>query len=437
MKRPRGSSPPTVATLTIHEIAPGGDGVGHLEGPSRRAVFVPGVVAGDEVRVAVEEGKPLRGRVLEVLRPGPHRVEAPCAVAHRCGGCNWMPMGRDARLHLYEDHLRRALPAAFADTPVVVHPLPSSGLGRRVRARVHVRASGGRAVVGMRAPRRRDPVEVDTCVILHPRLEDARRRLGPLLDGAHGEGDASLALGRGDAPPVLELRWSGPLPAACFGRFEVGVARGEWSGLRAFQGESPRPIVVGDPTPWMKGADGRDLRLAPGGFGQATEEGNDILAGRVRDLASSSPVSSVVELYAGAGNLTVLLAALAADVVAVEEHEGACEAARTNLKDRGLTARVVQGDAAAHRWKAGTHLLVLDPPRTGAREVAQQLLAVSVRRVLYVSCDASTLGRDLTALAPRYELMALEAVEMFPFTSHVEAIALLEARPRGGSPGLP
>ena len=143
---------------------------------------------------------------------------------------------------------------------------------------------------------------------------------------------------------------------------------------------------------------------------------------------------TLVELYAGSGNLTVLLArALEARtdsvrLVAVETMEPACAAARENLARRGLSARVVHANADSYALPEGTRVVVLDPPRTGARAVCEALAQSKVHGVVMVSCDPSTLGRDLATLAPRYDLVRLSTFEMFPETSHVETLAVLRAK---------
>ncbi len=136
---------------------------------------------------------------------------------------------------------------------------------------------------------------------------------------------------------------------------------------------------------------------------QATEEGNAILARRVAELALGTPA---VELYAGAGNLTVLLArAEERELVAVETSKEACAAARSNLAARGLTAKVVEADAASFILPKATRLLVLDPPREGARAACAAAAARTpgarskLSRIVYVSCDPATLARDVKILA--------------------------------------
>ncbi len=438
MTRPRKKEAKTISQeLSVTELCPGGDGVAIIEhGGERRAVFLRGVAAGDRVRAEVDFAhRPARGRVLELLSGGSERVTPACAYVARCGGCDWMHVSAKGRETAYVEHLRRALPPAWREQPISFHPARAS-LGYRTRARVHVRASGGRAIVGMNAARSNEPVEVDTCVILDPIIERARLKLAALFEGTHGDGDVQLAHGRGDSA-VLEVRWSGALPPSFYARMDAAAKAGEIAGARIFSGDISRPSPIGDPTPWMRGADDLPLELAPGGFAQASDAGNRDLVMRVDELAGtvlkSDPAQAkVIELYSGAGNLTVLLAKRAGSYVAVESDRDGCRAAENNLRTRGVRAKVVESDADTYALPRATQLVVLDPPRTGARAVAERLLPSLVRHVLYVSCDPQTLGRDLAVLAPAYRPIHVEAFEMFPQTSHIEAVVLLESTSRDG-----
>jgi 23S rRNA (uracil1939-C5)-methyltransferase len=230
---------------------------------------------------------------------------------------------------------------------------------------------------------------------------------------------------------VIDLRWSGDLPAETFARVDRAVKDGTIVGARLFAGEVRVPATIGDPTPVIAGADGAPLRLAPGGFAQANEAANLLLASRVRAFADEAPAGPCLELYAGAGNLTVLLAQRR-DVVAVESDRDACAAARANLAARGLSdkAKVIEGSAADAPIAKGTRLVVLDPPRAGAKDAVVRLAGVPA--VIYVSCDPPTLGRDLRLLAERgFDLVAIETFEMFPQTSHVETVAFLRKTKKG------
>jgi 23S rRNA (uracil1939-C5)-methyltransferase len=394
-------------------------------------VFVPRTAPGDRVRLRVDPAqRPARGQLLALLEPGPDRVAPACPWSDRCGGCDWMHLSIEAQRRAHLERARQALPAAWAEVPVESRAA-GPALAYRTRARVHVqcgagRGRPGRVVVGMHEAGTHQPVEVEACAVLVEPLERARRHLGPLFEGSRGRGDVQMALGAGQRA-VLEVRWTGgEVAAATFGRLEAAVGSGALAGARVWSEGAARPATVGDPTPWMTGPDGAPLRLAPGGFGQAHEEVNAALATHVAERARRAGPGPVVELYAGAGNLGVLLARDAPELVCVEASREACDAARANLTARGLRARVVEGAAERYEWAASTHLVVLDPPRTGAREVAERLARSRVRHVVYVACDAATLGRDLAALQGRYAPVSVTAFEMFPQTSHVEIVVTLE-----------
>ena len=178
------------AEARIDELAPGGDGVAHVAiAGDRRAVFVRGTAVGDVVTLAIDPSRrPARGRVLALVAPGPERVaKVACAFVEACGGCDWMHVSLAGQAKAHEVQLRRALPRAWEGTPITTHPA-ALALGYRTRARLHVRASGGRAIVGMHEAGTREPVEVDTCVVLDPALDAARAAVGPLLEGAHRRG---------------------------------------------------------------------------------------------------------------------------------------------------------------------------------------------------------------------------------------------------------
>ncbi len=414
--------------VTVSDLANGGDGVALVDvDGERRAVFVRGAALGDELELDVDLAtRPARGRVLRIVSAGRSRVVPVCRYAEPCGGCGWMHISAPGQEEAHGQRIQATLPEAWLRVPLAFHP-PGEPLGSRTRARLSARASGGRAIIGLREAGTHETVEVDRCVILHAELDRARLALGPVLEGARGQGEAQIALGaRGR--PVLELKWEGRLLPATFARLEAGVKIDEWAGARVFEGDTPRPAVIGDPTPWTVGADGETLRLAPAGFAQASEKANVELGQRLLLLGTAAlggSLGNVVELFAGAGNFTVLLARHAERVVAVEANAAACDAARQNLAARGLTAKVVQALAEEHLIRRATNLVVLDPPRAGARLVAERLALARPRVIAYVSCDLPTLARDLEILSKSYDPVALEAFTMFPHTPHLETLAVL------------
>ena len=406
------------AVVRTTSMAPSGEAVAHLEeGGERRALLVRGGAPDEVARVRFDpSSRPARAEIVELVEPSRARVAPPCPYVDACGGCDWMHLSREAQRAAHVALAERVAKGA----PIAFHAAERP-LAYRTRARLHAR----RGKVGFFGARTHTIVAPDACAVLEPRAETARAAIVGLLSGARGEGEVSVALGRGGLP-VADVAWSDEFAPTIFSRLEAEVAAKRWAGFRVTIGEARKPAVVGDPTPFIEAADGAPLELAPGGFSQANEPVNRALATRVAALASEA--KKVVELYAGAGNFTVLLAR-AATVRAVESHEAACEAARRNLAARSLEAKVTCADAATFELPGGTDLVVLDPPRTGARDACDRLArAKSVRRVVYVSCDRATLERDAAILAERYDVASIDLFEMFPSTSHVETVAAFERR---------
>lgn len=430
-------------TLRIESIGAGGAGVAHHEG---RAVFVPRTAPGDLVEASVEPaGAALRGRLLGVLEPGPSRVEPACRFVETCGGCDLMHLSLDAQRAAHRDIVLDALRrigGIGALPEIVTHDVPApaagapAGLAYRTRARFHARVHRGRVEVGYRAPASHDLTPVDRCIVLVPELDALLTELPAVLEGATGSGEISVARGA-QGLPVVDIAWRGTLPAALWARLDERVSTARWAGARAWLEGAAKPASFGDPRPVVPGADGRPLVLAAGGFAQPSDEAAAVLARRAADLArkSGDAIGSLVELFAGSGTLSILLAPLAARFIAVESDEDSARAARHNLDERGLAGKVVTADADSYDLgRAGA--VVLDPPRTGARGAVTHIAASHARTVVYVACDPVTMARDLGVLvAAGFSLTDVETVEIFPQTSHVETLVRLVrsgGRPRSG-----
>ncbi|MGK4001938.1 TRAM domain-containing protein [Sorangium sp. So ce1036] len=447
--------------LRIEELAAGGAGVGRLSG---EVVFVPATAPGDLVEVELDRSaRPARGKLLRVLSPSEDRIPPPCRFADACGGCDWMHVRVEAQQAAHERIVRQAIARATslsALPSVRVHPAPRP-LGYRSRARLLARAERGEVRVGYRAPRTHAVVAIDRCLVLGDEIAPVVGDLPGLLRGAAGEGDILLARGA-SGRPVVELLWRGQLPPAVWQRLDERTCGGAWAGARVTLDGAREAASFGDPRPVILGADGLPLRLAPGGFGQPSEEGAAVLARRAAALAhlGSSRPPHVLELFAGSGTLSVLLARGAAPAAALAATgEGAASAVaattaaaegaaleaaapasftavelaaeavaclRQNLGGRGLAGKAVEADADQAPIPARTDVVVLDPPRGGAPGAARAIAASSARVVVYVSCDPATLARDLGVLVRGgFEITDVEVVELFPQTSHIESIVRL------------
>lgn len=429
---------PLLLRLQIEALADSGEGIARVELEGRRrAVFVPMTAPGDLVTAEVRtEGNVLRGRVVELLEASTERTPVPCAFAIACGGCDWMHLSLQAQrqhhLASTKEALSRALPAVAIPTPQF-HPAQRTEQ-YRTRVRLGVRADARAVVVGFRAPRSRALVEVDTCMIASRVVDDARGQVSSWLAGSQGAGEVIIAQGVGGLA-ALVLEWQGELASGVFSYAERQVLGSQWAGVEIRLKGSRAPAVIGEPASVMVGFDGRELRAAPGGFMQAHAEVSRSLVEHV--AGSVEQGTPTLELFCGAGNITVALAARAARLEAVEGDARAVEAARWNLASRGIGARVMQADANAVAIASWARTMVLDPPRVGAPEVSKRIAEASrVRRVVMVSCDQPTMVRDLVLMGGGasewpWAIVSVDLFEMFPHTSHIETVVVLDRRKKG------
>lgn len=382
----------------------GADGALETE---RGIVFVPLTVPGDLVRVARvrKRGRVLRGEGVEILEPSKSRREAPCSIVERCGGCPWMPI-TDAK----QAKLKRERVAKLG-VDVAWHQASTTGYRQRARL-----AWRGRAL-GYRERRGKNVVDAPSCVVLDEARSAAWTRLRTLSDVLRGQGE--ILLGPAERGVVAALRTRSPqdpgLYQRCPGLVDE-VLRGvvlEVDGARAQWGAQHESYEV----------DGGTLTSPIGGFAQGHGALNEAL---VQYVGAQTPSGSgVLELYCGAGNLSVRLAREASSFVGVELDADAVSACRANLKARGLRGKVVESSADA--FPEGRYdVVVLDPPRAGARDAVARIEATRAQTVVYVSCHLATLQRDLKVLSDAgYRLERCAAFDMFPQTPHLEVVATL------------
>lgn len=413
------SKPTSRAEGVVEKLVAGGDGLLRLNG---EVIFVPRVAPGERVAIEIDRSrKPARGRLLKVLEPSRDRVDAPCARFDRCGGCDLMHLSRDAQREVRLSILREAL----GDVPIAWHDAtPARG---RTRARLHVRPVGGRVVAGFHATGSNTIVDLEDCGALDPRLLPAIEDVRAICATNKGDGEASLALGA-EGKPVLSISWRPELPASAFAEADRRVREGRLAGVEIAMHGVSTPARIGDPRPVFVASDGLPVYAPPRGFAQASEVGDRVLVDLVANRARARD-HRVLELFAGSGNFTVALAREAAHVTAVELDAAASASCRENVAARGLSnVKIVAADADSYPIPRDVDLVVLDPPRAGARGAAAALAAnKKVKRIVYVSCDPKTLARDVATLAP-YALLSVDAIDLFPDTSHVETIAVLERK---------
>lgn len=425
---------PAVGPARVERLGHDGDGSAAVDGGT---VFVRGALPGERVRLgpAWKDGSIRRALLEAIEEPSPDRVEPACPITATCGGCPLMIASESLELREKKALVERAFSNAGLEVAVeIVGPAPM--LAYRTRARLAFR---GKRLLGYRAFGTRELVDVDHCAVLAPALDAAlvalRATLAPTLVD---EGEIHLGLGAHGA--VVSVRSDGPQGAATFTALAGLVERGALGGAAIVAGGATAVTTYGDALEQAHDVDGRALTVPLGGFRQAHEGASAELARTVlawSGLDEPHPGEAsprrVLELYAGHGNFTLPLAARAASVVAVESAATSTAALAKNLATHGLRAKVVTADAAdatAKEKRSSADVVVLDPPRAGARECIDALVLLRPPVLVYVSCDPRTLARDCAALVQRgYVLERVKAVNCFPRTASIEAVAKLVRTP--------
>ena len=388
--------------MEILGLAAGGDGVARL--PEGLTLFVPFAAAGDRVRVRVvaRHRRFARGEISQLLEAGPGRREPRCEVFGRCGGCEWQHLDYPVQVEAKRDILRDALVriGGWGSIPELSFTPSPSPYFYRARARWLARPGA----VGYRERASHALCAVEACPILVSSLEAELSRLA-------GSGPENMS-GSG------EFEWE-----AIAGYDEqVRSTRLGPGGRPEFARQSRHPAIE-------LSVGGDLLTISPGTFIQANRLLHDALHQAVIACAGSG--RRILELYAGAGFFTLALARRFAAVEAVEASAGAVADLRSNLRAAGLDGvHVVEGDAEkvlASAPASAPDVILLDPPRAGlSTEALSRMAALQAPRIVYLSCDPATLSRDSARLRQHgYALESVRGFDLFPQTSHVEALAVM------------
>ena len=390
--------------VDVGPVAHGGHCVARLDG---QVVFVRHTLPGERVRIRITERSKrfLRADAVEVLEAAPDRVTAPCPYAGDCGGCDFQHVSPEGQRRLLTSVVREQLERlAGLSWDGEVEAVQPDDLGWRTRVSFAVDESGR---AGLRRHRSHDIVPIEECLIAHPSLP---RVLDRTWDSESVEAIVSSS---GERLLVTDATIPDDVERAVDGVVAVdGTVRG---------GRGALTEQVRDTS----------MRVSGSGFWQVHPAAATTLVDAVLEAAQAQPGDTVVDLYAGVGLFTLFLADAVGEqgtVVSVESDDRAARDARRNLHDR-LQVQLV-GATVERALRSGhiasADVVVLDPPRTGAKRAVAGIAELAPRRVVYVACDPAALARDLATFAYLgYRLDALRAFALFPMTHHVECVATL------------
>jgi len=422
-------------TLTIERLAAGGLGLARHEG---RIVFLPGVLPGEEVQAEITSARSdyLQAKPLKIVQTHPRRIEPPCPLFLECGGCQLMHAAYPLQFHLKTGAALEALVGRYKIQPRL-EPAPSP-LFYRARVRLHTVPTDGRLALGFFAASSRRLIPVAHCYQLQPAINE----ILPLL----AEWTAEMSPYR-PTPTQLEVLAG---PEGFLFVWDLPARPGE--GLRKIIDNPPAPLdpertffsVRGrlqagrKPRPehgltWFRSAEhGLRLLAWPGSFVQVNPSVNTIMVADAVRLVKALQPGRVLDLFCGLGNFTLPLAAAAGRVVGVENNPAALANARLNqnLNQIGNVSFIRRSAVQAVQNLADQgelfEVVLLDPPRAGARGLASYLARLQPESIFYFSCHPATLTRDLAEFTSLgFKPAELTVYDMFPQTAHLEILTRL------------
>jgi 23S rRNA (uracil1939-C5)-methyltransferase len=424
----RRSAPPAVelppVSVDLVDAAFGGEAIGRLE--DGRVVFVPRALPGERALIRVREDRRdfARAELALIETAAPERIEPPCPYYRAgCGGCSWQHANYEAQLVLKRrivvDQLRRI--GRFADADSLVKP--SIGMVEpwhyRNQARFTVGRKFGELCFTMKSTHRL--LRIDHCWIVHPAINALLEVLQGKLPTDRRIHQLSIRVGANTGQTMV-APYLPEIPEVASGQ---QFLEEELLGVR-FRLQPPSFFQVNtrrEPRPLPSAVGKAWLPLPADGLSMA-----EILALLVMDRLQPSVTDSVVDAYSGVGTFALLMAPLVGEVLGIEEARSAVHDAEHNAA--GISnVRFVQGksEAVLPELTRNPDAVVLDPARVGCDPaVLQALLRLRPKRVVYVSCDPTTLARDLRVLVDGgYALHEVQPVDMFPQTYHIECVASL------------
>jgi 23S rRNA (uracil-5-)-methyltransferase RumA len=448
--------PGTQLTLTADRLDDEGRGVGVAGG---RAVHVAGLLPGETGTIAIEHVSPHRPQAFAALlaRRGPDAADrvAPACPAHgRCGGCALQALAPAAQLEAKRRRVADALRPVLGDVEVPAPIAAPASLGYRNRGTYVVGGAAGALTLGAYAPASHDLVDTIGCRIVAPAIDRVARAARDALDASglapyderRGGGALRYVVVRAarDGRALVALVTPPDAPRAPLDVAAAAIARAvpEVVGVVWVRNGATSSAVLADDRELLHGRAtlpetiaGVAVELEIGAFTQVSLDAGERLTA---DLAArlARPGLAAIELHSGVGAIGFALAARGVAVVGVERNPGAVAAANAAAAGAALPgrARFVAGEAGDLLGALAAtpcDVLIVNPPRRGLD--APTLAAVHARRpatVAYVSCEPSTLARDLAGLlADGYAVTSIQPYDLMPGAAPIETVVVLERRP--------
>ena len=437
-RRRRNRLPQEPVALEIESLNHDGKGVAHHDG---KAVFVTGALPGEKVlaRYLKVQKRHDEATAVDILTSSPDRISPECSVFGICGGCTMQHLSSANQIQAKQHALLETLKRIGKVAPIDILPplMNDSAWGYRRKARLGVKyvQKKDKVLVGFRERGSSFITETTSCPILHPAVGNKLADLSALIKQfSIRDKIPQIEVAIDDQKAILIFRILESLSSedeallVKFGLehdFIIYTQSGGPDSINPLNGE---PVILSYALPDF------DLHydFLPTDFTQVNTDINRKMIKLAMQLLQTNKNDKVLDLFCGLGNFTLPLASLVKEVVGVEADSDLIERAKQNALTNNLSnTRYYQADlyqSIEQAWIDETFdKILLDPPRSGAFEIVQDIDRFQADRIVYVSCYPGTLARDLDILVNNkgFTLESVGVMDMFPHTGHVESIALL------------
>lgn len=437
----------------ITSVGSGGEGVCRID---NMAVFVPYAVVGDvaDIRILKVNSSYAFGKIENITKPSPFRIEAKCSVFGKCGGCALQTTDYEKQLEIKQTKVKDALERIGGFKGIKVFPCTPSTpcFEYRNKAQYPVADINGVAETGFYAPRSHRLVKTDDCTLTD---SDSKLIAKTVIDfmnqngingyneitkkgcirhiyTRHGNNELIVVLVGAEKKLKNEEKLLNAILETKTKRKIVGVVYN--------YNPIPNNVILGDTHKILFGRSyiydtlcGLNFKIDYKSFYQINKGTTEKLYQKAIELLDAKENETVLDLYCGIGTITLSAAKRCGKIIGVEVVEEAIKDARENAKSNGITntefyvgeAEVVCPKLVKNGLSASA--IIVDPPRKGCdRELLKTIISLSPSRVVYVSCDVATLARDAKILCENgYTLTEAYPFDQFPQTSHVETVVCL------------
>ncbi|WP_406685725.1 23S rRNA (uracil(1939)-C(5))-methyltransferase RlmD [Rossellomorea vietnamensis] len=440
--------------LTIKKIGINGEGVGFFK---RKIVFVPGALAGEEVVVEVTKVHPkfTEARIKKIRKKSPQRVKAPCPVYELCGGCQLQHLSYEGQLDAKRDILLQSLERHTKLKLEDMDIRPTIGMENpwhyRNKSQFQVGTQNGKAIAGLYSMNSNKLIDIDECIVQHPLTNKVTNEIKriindfniPVFDDKKKKPILKTIVTRvgfetGEVQVVL-VTSEKKIPRKELLISEIQKRLPEVVSIAQNINPQKTALVFGDETIHLSGKENIEERLEEFTYelsARAFFQLNPIQTGKLYNEAKKAAALTgeerVVDAYCGVGTIGLWLADGAKEIRGMDVIKEGIDDAKKNAKKFGVEhAEYFVGGAETlmPKWKNEgwrPDVVVVDPPRTGCdNKLLDTLKEVKPKTFVYVSCNPSTLAKDIDYLKKQYRVEYLQPVDMFPQTAHVEVVAKL------------